>query len=55
MHGGLRFMQMQLTDALYDLPNDFALTRRMVRIGVRMGMIDRVVTDYFPSLLWREH
>lgn len=55
MHGGLCFMQMQLTDALYDLPNDFALTRRMVRIGVRMGMIDRVVTDYFPSLLWREH
>jgi hypothetical protein len=52
IHSGLRFMHMHLTDALFELPNDFALARRMIRVGVRIGMIDDVVAEYFPSLLW---
>jgi glycosyltransferase involved in cell wall biosynthesis len=52
LHSGLRFMHMHLTDVLFDLPNDIALCRRMLRIGVRMGMIDAVVSDYFPSYDW---
>jgi hypothetical protein len=52
LHSGLRFMHMHLTDALFDLPNDWALCRRMIRVGVRIGMIDAVVGDYYPSSLW---
>lgn len=52
LHTGLRFMQMHLTDPLFGLANDAALTRRMVRAGVRMGMIDDVVGDYYPARMW---
>jgi len=54
LHSGLRFMEMQLSDVLFDLPNDFALCRRMLRAGVFIGMLDAVVCDYYPSRLWGE-
>ncbi len=56
VHGGLRFMQMHLTDPLFGLNNDVSLSRRMIRAGVLMGMIDDVVSDYYPARVWEpEH
>lgn len=52
LHSGLRFMQMHLTDPLFGLANDVSLSRRMVRAGVRLGMIEEVVSDYFPARVW---
>lgn len=52
LHCGLRFMQMHLTDPLFGVANDVALSRRMVRAGVRVGMIDAVVADYYPARVW---
>lgn len=42
----------ELSDALFDMPWDWALCRRMLRAGVRMGMIDSIVADGYPSALW---
>jgi Glycosyl transferase family 2 len=50
-HAGLGF-DLHLADELFDIPNDWALCRRMMRAGVRIGMIDAVVTDYYPSVDW---
>jgi hypothetical protein len=44
-HSGLRFFGLELTDALYEEPNDWSLCRRMLRAGVRFGMVDAVVVD----------
>jgi hypothetical protein len=44
-HAGLRFMELELTDALYHEPNDWSLCRRMLRAGVSFGMIDDLVVD----------
>ena len=52
MHGGLRFICPELGDALFGLPGDWSRIRRMMRIGVRMGMIDDVVVHYYPNRLW---
>ena len=52
LHCGLRFMEMHLTDPLFGLANDVALSRRMVRAGVRLGMVDAVVADYYPARVW---
>ena len=37
LHTGLRFMQMHLTDPLFGLANDVALSRRMIRAGRARG------------------
>jgi hypothetical protein len=52
MHADLRFICAELGDALFGLPGDWSRIRRMMRIGVRMGMIDDVVLRYYPNLLW---
>jgi Glycosyl transferase family 2 len=52
LHAGLRFMSMQPTDWIFDIPNDWSLAERMLRIGVRFSMLDKVVVDYYPSSLW---
>jgi hypothetical protein len=44
-HSGLRFFGLELADAIYEEPNDWSLCRRMLRVGVRFGMVDRVVVD----------
>jgi chaperonin cofactor prefoldin len=49
-HAGLRFMELELGHALFDTPNDWGLVDRMMRIGVRMGMIDDVTVEYWPSM-----
>lgn len=52
MHRGLRMFPYELVDAVFGDPGDWAWVRRMVRLGVKMAMIDDIVVDYFPSQLW---
>jgi len=49
LHAGLSFMEMNLADEQFGYPNDWSVCRRMLRAGVRMGMIDAPVVDYHPS------
>jgi hypothetical protein len=51
-HAGLSFFEMELADELFSLPGDWSLAERMLRCGVRFGMLDDVVTDYYPSRSW---
>ena len=46
-HAGLTFWRMQLSDALFDAPADWSMCRRMLGAGVRMGMLDEVVVDWY--------
>jgi Glycosyl transferase family 2 len=48
-HKGLSFFETELADALFGLPADWALCRRMLRTGVRFGMVEGAVTDYYSS------
>jgi hypothetical protein len=48
-HGGLRFMELEFGHALFGTPNDWGLIRRMMRAGVRFGMVDEVGVNYWPS------
>jgi putative methyltransferase (TIGR04325 family) len=45
--------ELELADAAFRLPYDWALCVRMLEAGVRIGMLDEVVTDYYPSRLLR--
>jgi Glycosyl transferase family 2 len=36
----------------FGLPGDMIWVERMLALGVRYGMVDKIVTDYYPSLLW---
>lgn len=51
---GLRFLPLQATDWLFEIPHDGGLLERMLRIGVRFAMLNDVVWDYYPSLLWTD-
>jgi putative methyltransferase (TIGR04325 family) len=52
-HAGLvPIFELELIDAVFDIPCDWGLFRRMLRAGVGMGMIDEVVVDGYPSALW---
>ena len=44
-HSGLRFFESELSDAIYEEPSDWSKCRRMIRAGVRFGMIDQIVVD----------
>lgn len=46
----LSFFELELGDAVFGMPNDWGMIQRMLRAGVRVGMVDEVVTDYFPSM-----
>jgi glycosyltransferase involved in cell wall biosynthesis len=48
-HAELRFFELELADALFEVADDWAGMERMLRAGVRVGMLDKVVTDYFPA------
>jgi Glycosyl transferase family 2 len=52
MHSGLRYLSLQPTDWLFGVPHDCSLLERMLRVGVRFAMVEEVVGDYYPSLLW---
>ena len=49
-HAGLRFIELELGHALFEKPNDWGMVHRMMRVGVRMGMIDDLTVTYRPSL-----
>lgn len=49
-HSGLRFIELELGHALFEKPNDWGMVHRMMRVGVRMGMVDEVTVTYRPSL-----
>jgi glycosyl transferase family 2 len=52
-HCGIaELFELELTDALFDLPYDWGLAQRMLRAGVRMTMVAEVSVDYYPSTLW---
>jgi hypothetical protein len=51
-HAGLSFMELNLADDVFDVPNDWSLCRRMLRAGVRMGMIETPTVEYYPSYEW---
>jgi cellulose synthase/poly-beta-1,6-N-acetylglucosamine synthase-like glycosyltransferase len=44
-HSGLRFFESELSDAIVEEPNDWSMCRRMMRAGVRIGMLDEIVVD----------
>ncbi|MFL5833865.1 MAG: glycosyltransferase family 2 protein [Solirubrobacterales bacterium] len=44
-HSGLRFFEAELSDAIYEEPSDWSKCRRMIRAGVRFGMIETIVVD----------
>ena len=54
MHAGMSFIASELGDALFGLVGDWARVRRMMRVGVRMGMIEDFVLDYYPTKRWAD-
>jgi hypothetical protein len=48
-HSGLRFFESEPSDAIYEEPSDWSKCRRMIRAGVRIGMIDAIVVDKHES------
>ncbi len=48
-HAGLRFVQRELFAADLGVPSDWYLAERMLRAGVRFGMVDAVLCDIYPS------
>jgi glycosyltransferase involved in cell wall biosynthesis len=49
LHGQLSFFELELADADFGVPNDWGRVDRLLRAGVRVGMLDEVVGDYYPS------
>ena len=49
LHSHLRFFEQELADAIFRIPNDWSMIRRMMRAGVRIGFLDEIVCDYYPS------
>ena len=54
VHRGLRFLSWELMDAAFGVPGDWSWVRRMMRIGVRIGMVADNVVDYYPAKRWNE-
>lgn len=48
-HSGLRFLERQLFAADLGIPGDWFLAERMLRAGVRFGMVDSILCDIYPS------
>jgi hypothetical protein len=48
-HAGLCFLERELFAADLGLPGDWFLAERMLRAGVRFGMLDTVLCDIYPS------
>jgi hypothetical protein len=44
-HSGLRYFESELSDAIYEEPSDWSKCRRMIRAGVRFGMVEEIVVD----------
>jgi glycosyltransferase involved in cell wall biosynthesis len=49
-HSGLaRFIHSELIDTLFDESNDWSKIRRMMRLGIYIGMTDVIVTDKYET------
>jgi glycosyltransferase involved in cell wall biosynthesis len=48
-HAGLSFIEQELGYYLFGLPNDWAMARRMLRAGGRVGFVDEGVADYYAT------
>jgi putative methyltransferase (TIGR04325 family) len=52
-HAGLaEIFELELADAALGLPYDQAFWMRMMEADVRIGMLDEVTADYYPSRYW---
>jgi hypothetical protein len=52
-HAGLsEFLEFELADAEFGQAVDWGLVRRMLRAGVRMGLVPEPTADYYPSWDW---
>ena len=49
LHSHLKLFELELADSDFGIPNDWGAVERMTRAGVRIGMIEDVLTDYYPS------
>ena len=54
LHADMTFIASELGDALFGVVGDWSRVRRMMRVGVRMGMIEDIVLDYYPNKRWSE-
>jgi hypothetical protein len=52
VHAGLRFFEREHVAADLGLPGDWFRAERMLRAGVRIGWLDRVTGEYYPSRAW---
>jgi glycosyltransferase involved in cell wall biosynthesis len=52
VHAGLRFFAREHVAAEIPAAGDYFRLERMVRAGVRFGLLPEVVYDYYPSNLW---
>jgi hypothetical protein len=52
VHAGLRFFEREHVAADLGLPGDWFRAERMLRAGVRIGRLDRVTGDIYPSRAW---
>jgi hypothetical protein len=53
VHAHLRFFGREHVASAFGVPGDVFRGERMVRAGVRIGLLDRVTYEYYPSLLWK--
>ena len=52
-HAGVaKIFELELGDAALGIPSDWGVTLRMMECGVRIGMVDEVTVDYYPSTSW---
>jgi hypothetical protein len=49
LHGALRFLQHNLSAADHQTPNDWSYTERLMRLGVRMGFVDKILCDWYQT------
>lgn len=52
VHAGLRFFERELVASDLGWPGDWFRALRMLRTGVRIGHLEQVTCDYYPSLSW---
>ena len=53
VHAGLRFFEREHVAADLGLPGDWFRCERMLRAGVRIGHLEQVTCDYYPSIASR--
>jgi hypothetical protein len=52
VHAGLRFFEREHVAADLGVPGDWFRAERMLRAGVRIGHLEQVTCDYYPSPGW---